>query len=263
MVVLTFLLSIAALSFLPAIYADFPHTPNRRFEPHRRSTGETAELERRANLGRYDFLVPGLAVTLISTVGINGKVYFMDKHYDPGNTTGAYELDPSLVTDPNWQDAWRVLHVQDEIFCSADLVLPDKAGRLLNIGGWSDTALQGVRLMTPSGSFGVQGNTDWEEDLANAELQRPRWYPSAVVMSNGSVLIMGGSNTNSGDAQPNLEILPRIPGGDTTIYLDFLAATHPFELYPFLMILPSGNVFTVYYNPLTPEWNPRKRRSSG
>ena len=43
----------------------------------------------------------------MSTVGINGKVYFMDKKYDPGNTTGAYELDPSLVRNPNWADAWR------------------------------------------------------------------------------------------------------------------------------------------------------------
>ena len=43
----------------------------------------------------------------MSTVGINGKIYFMDKKYDPGNTTGAYELDPSLVNNPNWADAWR------------------------------------------------------------------------------------------------------------------------------------------------------------
>jgi hypothetical protein len=67
-------------------------------------------------------------------------------------------------------------------------------------------------------------------------------------MSNGSVLIMGGEDTNSGNQQPNLEILPRIPGGDTTVFLDFLAQTHPFNLYPFLFVLPSRNVFTVYYN---------------
>ena len=54
------------------------------------------------------FFVPGYAVPLISTVGINGKVYFMDKTYEePGNTTGSYELDPSLVNSPNWADAWR------------------------------------------------------------------------------------------------------------------------------------------------------------
>jgi hypothetical protein len=72
--------------------------------------------------------------------------------------------------------------------------------------------------------------------------QVPRWYTSAVVMSNGSILVVGGTNTNSGDAQPNLEILPRTPGGPTVIYLDFLAQTYPYNLYPFLMVLPSGNI---------------------
>jgi hypothetical protein len=51
--------------------------------------------------------VPGFSVPLISTVGLNGKIYFMDKKYDPGNTTGSYELDPSLVNGPVWQNAWR------------------------------------------------------------------------------------------------------------------------------------------------------------
>ena len=73
--------------------------------------------------------------------------------------------------------------------------------------------------------------------------QRPRWYPTAVTLSNGSILVVGGTDTESGNAQPNLEILPRIPGGDTTIYLDFLAQTHPWNLYPFLFVLPSGNIF--------------------
>jgi hypothetical protein len=67
------------------------------------------------------------------------------------------------------------------------------------------------------------------------------------MLSNGSILIVGGTDTNSGNAQPNLEILPRIPGGDTTVYLDWLARTHPFNLYPLLFVLPSGNVFPGKY----------------
>jgi hypothetical protein len=63
------------------------------------------------------------------------------------------------------------MHVLDEIFCSASLILPDKAGRILNIGGWSDSALYGVRLLTPDGSPGVPSHNDWQEDLNNAVLQ--------------------------------------------------------------------------------------------
>jgi hypothetical protein len=58
---------------------------------------------------------------------------------------------------------------------------------------------------------------------------------------------MGGDDNNSGNIQPNLEILPRIPGGDTTVYLQFLQDTQPFNLYPFLFVLPSGNVFTSQF----------------
>ena len=74
--------------------------------------------------------------------------------------------------------------------------------------------------------------------------QRPRWYPTAVLMSDGRILVMGGEDTNSGNAQPNLEILPRPPSPpDSTIFLQFLLDTHPYNLYPFLMVLQSGNIF--------------------
>jgi hypothetical protein len=69
-------------------------------------------------------------------------------------------------------------------------------------------------------------------------------------MSNGSILVVGGDETESGNPQPNLEILPRIPGGDTTVYLDFLAQTWPFNLYPFLFVLPSGNIFISKFDLL-------------
>lgn len=252
MAVLSFIL-LAALSFLPGLQADSHHLvrhTHHNHNAHRRSSNTSVDIVNRQNPnnGRYDFLVSGYSVPLISTVGINNKVYFMDKKYDPGNTTGAYELDPSLVGAGPWQNAWRTMHVNDEIFCSASLVLPDKAGRIINIAGWSDAALYGVRLLTPDGSPGVPGTSDWQEDENNAALQRPRWYPSAVLLSNGSMVVMGGENTNSGAEQPNMEILPRIPGGDTTIYLDFLQQTYPFNLYPLLFILPSSNLFVVYFN---------------
>ena len=67
--------------------------------------------------------------------------------------------------------AITALHVDDEIFCSASLVIPDKAGRILNIAGWTGASNFGIRLLTPSGSFGEQGTTDWEQDPANIALQ--------------------------------------------------------------------------------------------
>ena len=56
------------------------------------------------------------------------------------------------------------MHVQTDPFCSAGLVLPDKAGRQIDLAGWNASSMHGVRLYTPSGSAGVWGTTDWEED---------------------------------------------------------------------------------------------------
>ncbi|MCJ1355382.1 MAG: hypothetical protein MMC33_005373 [Icmadophila ericetorum] len=199
-----------------------------------------------AAAGEYQFLIGGVVVPLMTTQGINGKVTFLEKWgTGPPNTTGAYELDLAQIN--NFTGAWRPMHVRTDVFCSAGLVLPDKAGRVINIGGWSGTSTFGIRLYTPSGSPGVWGNTDWEENAAELHLQAGRWYPSAMVLSNGSVVIMGGENGSNGPPVPSLEVLPQPPGG-TTVYLDFLNQTDPYNLYPFQLVLPSGQMFVGYYN---------------
>ena len=136
-------------------------------------------------LGHY--LVPGIVVPLIATVGINNKVTFLEKSgtgyaYDMisldsvlsflfsfPNSTGAYELDLSLVDD--FYHTWREMHVKTDVFCSGSVILPDKAGRQINVGGWSLQSTWGVRLYTPDGLPGVNGTNDWEENYTELSLQ--------------------------------------------------------------------------------------------
>ncbi|THG96906.1 hypothetical protein EW026_g5007 [Hermanssonia centrifuga] len=201
-----------------------------------------------ANTGQYEFLIGGVVVPLVVTLGINNKIAMVEKfgtsEFD--NSTGAYELDLSLVGDFNL--AWRTMHVKSDVFCSASLVLPDKGARQLNIGGWSLDSTQGVRLYTPDGSPGVNGTNDWEENYNELHLQRQRWYPSGLVLSNGSVLVVGGEVGSNGAPEPSLEILPTPVGGPTWKFLDYLNRTDPNNLYPYLIMLPSGRVFIGYYN---------------
>ena len=202
---------------------------------------------------------------LLAVVGINGKVSFLEKYTSSEfkNSTGAYELDLSLVNDFN--HAWREMHVKTDVFCSSATVLPDKAARILNVGGLLQDSTSSIRFYTPDGSAGVNGTNDWEEDqkllqlqvrwcihfystckasmLNEFAVQGGRWYPTALVMSNGSVLVMGGEVTANGAADPTVEIVPRIPGGSTKVSLDFLERTTPNNLYPFVHILPSGRIF--------------------
>lgn len=69
-----------------------------------------------------------------------------------------------------------------------------------------------------------------------------------MVMANGSVLIVGGEEGSNGAPVPSLEILPKPPGGDTVLNMDWLQRTDPNNLYPFLSVLPGGGVLAIYYN---------------
>jgi hypothetical protein len=197
------------------------------------------------DMGAYEFLIGGVVVPLLVTASVNGKVTFLEKWgtSEAPNSTGAYELD--LAEIDNFSAAWRPMHVKTDVFCSASLILPDRVGRQINIAGWSGVSNFGVRLYWPDGSPGVAGTNDWEENSNELQLQAPRWYASAMVMANGSVLVVGGEAENSGPPQPTLEILPKTGGG--LVYLDFLQETDPNNLYPFVCAIPSG-IFIVYVN---------------
>ena len=206
--------------------------------------------------GQYSLLIGGVVVPLIVSQGVNGKVTFVEK-FGTGepNGTGAYELDLSQIN--NFSAAWRTMTgLQTDVFCAAGLTLPDKAGRQLTVGGWAGSSNFGIRLYWPDGSAGVPGKNEWIEDPGVLQLQVPRWYPSALIMANGSILVVGGEVGQNAAEQPNLEILP--PTGvpttgtssgysNTTVYLDFLDRTAPFNLYPFICVVPSG-IFIAYYN---------------
>ena len=63
------------------------------------------------------------------------------------------------------------------------------------------------------------------------------------MLPNGSILVIGGETGSNASPQPNLEILPTPAGGDTVVYLDWLDRTDPNNLYPFVIVLPSANLF--------------------
>ncbi|KAF2655101.1 copper radical oxidase [Lophiostoma macrostomum CBS 122681] len=194
--------------------------------------------------GEYQFLIGGVVIPLVTQAARNGKVTFLEKAGTGApNTTGAYELDIAQLN--NFTGAWRPMHVKTDIFCSSSLTLPDKVGRQINVGGWANDATYGIRLYWPDGSPGVWGSNDWQENVNEVKLQAGRWYPTAMVMANGSILVVGGEAGSNGAPVPSLEILPKV---GPTLYCDWLNRTDPNNLYPFLVVLPSGGVFVAYYN---------------
>ena len=201
-----------------------------------------------AEAGRYEFLVGGPVIPLIAQPLINGKVSFLEKNGTNINGTGSYELDPSPATS-NGHDIFtafrEVYGLKTDVFCSASLTMPDRAGRVINIGGWSGDSLFGVRMFTPSGTSGINGSSEWQENFNEISLQTTRWYPTGLMLPNGSMLIVGGENGSNGPPVPNMEILPRV---GPLKHAQYLLDTDPNNLYPFLAVLPSGGIFIQYYN---------------
>lgn len=205
----------------------------------------TFPAEGSAAAGSYDFLIGGVVIPLITSQTITGKVTFVEKWgTGPPNSTGAYELDLSVIDD--FEAAWRTMHVKTDVFCAAGVTLPDAAGRQLIVGGWSGDSTFGVRLYAPDGSDGVKGKNDWEENVDELSLQDGRWYPSAMNMANGSILVIGGQEGSNGAPVPTLEILPYT--GTAPLFMDWLERTDPNNLYPFIAVLPSGGIFVAYWN---------------
>lgn len=194
--------------------------------------------------GEYRFLIGGVIIPLVTQAARNGKVTFLEKAgTGPPNTTGAYELDLAQIN--NFTGAWRPMHVKTDIFCSASLTLPDKVGRQINVGGWALESTYGVRLYWPDGSPGVWGKNDWQENVKEVSLQHGRWYPTSMILPNGSILVVGGQEGSNGAPIPTLELLPPV---GPTVFCEWLRRTDPNNLYPFMAALPGGDIFVAYYN---------------
>ena len=187
--------------------------------------------------GQYQFLIDGVNVPLLTTETVTGKVSFISKFgTGPGNETGAYELDLTQISNPS--TTWRELHLKTDVFCAAGITLPDRVGRQLIVGGWSGDSTYGTRLYWPG--------MDWEEDVTVLKLQAGRWYPSVMIMANGSVMVVGGEVGLNGAAVPSIEVLPYT--GTQPLYMDWLDRTDPNNLYPFVAVLLSGGIFVAYWN---------------
>ena len=117
----------------------------------------------------------------VSQTAPGRRLYSSDlNHLTTDSVSSAYELDLSLVND--FDRAWREMHIKTDVFCSGSIILPDKAGRQINVGGWSLQSTFGVRLFTPDGSPGVPSHNDWEENVAELTLQASSSYESALMI---------------------------------------------------------------------------------
>ncbi|KAL7099335.1 hypothetical protein ACP275_09G077900 [Erythranthe tilingii] len=127
-------------------------------------------------------------------------------------------------------NSFRPLTILTDTWCSSGTVLPD--GTLVQTGGFNDGD-HVTRTLAPC----ARKNCDWNEFPDS--LSRRRWYATNQILPDGRIIIVGGR------AQFNYEFYPR-NYGDGSIRLRFLREARDGSennLYPFLHLLPDGNLF--------------------
>ncbi|KAJ3215672.1 hypothetical protein HDU67_000140 [Dinochytrium kinnereticum] len=198
------------------------------------------------SMGRFEYLFTGPVVPILTALTKTNKVIFLEKGLFPisggaPNSTHAYEYDYSIK---DRRLAFREMNVKTDIFCSAISMIPDQWGRLVNVGGQRDESLSGLRIYRPTGRSGVNATTDWNENVSRLRLQEPRWYPSIVMLRNGSFGVIGGAPNPSAIGQTaSVEVVPY--NGAKPIRLKILEETYNKNLYPIVYFLPSGKILVV------------------
>ncbi|KAM7257321.1 hypothetical protein ACFE04_013062 [Oxalis oulophora] len=133
-------------------------------------------------------------------------------------------------------NTYRPLMVQTDLWCSSGSLMPD--GHLCQTGGYND-GIRRIRNFYPCNN----GDCDWDDREDGLAVER--WYSTNHILPDGRQIIVGGRR------QYNYEFYPH-KGAAQTNDLPFLKET--FErsiennLYPFVFLHPSGNVFIFANN---------------
>ncbi|KAL5722593.1 (methyl)glyoxal oxidase [Ranunculus cassubicifolius] len=129
----------------------------------------------------------------------------------------------------------RPLVIQTDTWCSSGSVLPN--GTLVQTGGYNDGD-RVVRTLSPCDD----DLCDWIE--LPSYLTVRRWYASNQILPDGRIIVVGGRRVFSYEFYPrNLMIETSL----SNYKLGFLQETRDYydenNLYPFLHLLPDGNLF--------------------
>ncbi|KAI9084757.1 hypothetical protein K1719_033163 [Acacia pycnantha] len=149
---------------------------------------------------------------------------------DPSDTALTVDCTAHSVLYDIPTNTFRPLMVQTDTWCSSGSLLSN--GTLLQTGGFNDGDLR-IRMFTSCYDL----TCDWVE--FPDYLSRRRWYATNQILPDGRIIVVGGRR------QFNFEFYPRNPS-QANFSLTFLQQTtdqNENNLYPFLHLLPDGNLF--------------------
>lgn len=133
----------------------------------------------------------------------------------------------SVMFDPA-SNTVRPLYIATDTWCSSGQFLPN--GTLLQTGGFND-GVQKIRWLSPCAA---DGDCDWVESTTNV-LQAGRWYATNQLLPDGTQFVLGGQFSNAYEFVPS--------NGLGLFNLDLLSTQGYFDWYPFVHLLPDGNLW--------------------
>lgn len=194
-------------------------------ETHARTKLRAVVEERPALNGRWDTLPFNMPINPVHAALMHsGKVLIVSgSGNDPDNKRfQAAVWDPKAGTIRTFTVPW-------DMFCNGMVALPD--GRPFLMGGnLQYDPFLGERRAS---AFNVRR----ERFVDMPKMRRGRWYPTATVLGNGSVLVYSGFNDTDGQLNRTVEIWTG------TAWTAAGSAFASLPLYPREHLLPSGKVF--------------------
>ena len=190
------------------------------------------------------YTLPGVAIHF--NLMPNGKTLMWadddDPMYPVDGTRRAGKTRVFLVTVPTDSFPGLVEEIDNQrtdLFCAGHTLLAD--GTLFTVGGHMGIDGFGsaeTNLVTSSG-----GQYGWTtgQNMANG-----RWYPTAVTLGDGNVVVMAGTS----DQYFTVNQVPELWNATTGSWTELTTATESILFYPWLFVAPNGLVFNA-----GPEWS--------
>lgn len=157
----------------------------------------------------------------------------------------------STIIETSGPDAFKPkpVHVDRNPFCAGHAFLPD--GSLLVAGGDKKNSKHpGTPLNT---EFGLNRLRVFHPGIGKWKtigvISDSRWYPTCTLLPDGRVFIVSGNLDDMptyNDQNPTCETIPAGAGGAQ--FLHFLVEAWPYHSYPFVYVLPSGELFVFIKN---------------
>jgi Domain of unknown function (DUF1929) len=192
------------------------------------------------SLGKWSDVITMPAPSVHLAVLPSGKVIFWE--YDEKTPT-SYRSRTYLWDAVNNGGFTQINNVQTALFCSGHSLLAD--GRLFAVGGTTITLPNGVLLGSRTTSFFDTNTQVWSP---GPNLNVSRFYPSSLVLGNGDVLTLAGTNDTDGQSVLTPEVWQANSGLSTTDPLRFRHLTNAGfyqDYYPMAYQGANGKVFNL------------------